>query len=183
MSSADTNVREISQFELKTLTELGAASVPSRAGQTASTRPSPPPGMDDAERVKWEAEQEEEAAKLNAERAQREKEEELRRMEAAAAFKAALDDRLTKAFTEGAANAVSREAHRAISVRSYVLLGVVAAVVSMPLIGMLLHLDPQAFGAFIAPVTGIAGTIVGYWFGTVGQGTTGQGTTQPQGKK
>jgi hypothetical protein len=43
---------------------------------------------------------------------------------------------------------------------------------------MLLQLDPQTFGAFIAPVTGIAGTIVGYWFGTVGQGTA-----QPHGQK
>jgi hypothetical protein len=85
---------------------------------------------------------------------------------------------LTRAYQQGSANAVSREALRAVSVRSHVLLGVVAAVVAMPRIATFFKLDPQALGAYIAPVTGITGTIVGYWFGAVAQGTTGQGTIQ-----
>jgi hypothetical protein len=176
--SADTYVREISEFDLETFTELGAeASVTSSESAGRPPRRSPPPGMDEAARAKWEEKQEEEEAKFEARKKELEEKEELRRKQAAERFKAALEDRLTKEFKAGEANAVSREALRAVSVRSYVLLGVVAAVVSMPLIGMLLHLDPQAFGAYIAPITGITGTIVGYWFGTVGQSATGQGTT------
>jgi hypothetical protein len=111
---------------------------------------------------------------------EREAEAAARRASAEQAFRAELVGRLRDAFTAGAETAVSTEARRAVAVRGYVLLGVVAAVVSMPLIGMLFKLDPQAFGAYIAPITGIAGTIVGYWFGTVGQGATGQGISQPQ---
>jgi hypothetical protein len=36
----------------------------------------------------------------------------------------------------------------------------------MPIIAMALRLDPTTFGSYLAPVTAIAGTIVGYWFGT-----------------
>jgi hypothetical protein len=97
--------------------------------------------------------------------------------QATADFKAEVIDQLVNAYEAGRQDAVSDEAHRAINIRGYVLVGVVAAVVSMPLIAMLLRLDPDTFGAFIAPVTGIAGTVVGYWFGTVGQ-VPGQSTTQ-----
>jgi hypothetical protein len=41
--------------------------------------------------------------------------------------------------------------------------------VGMPVIAMVTKLDPQTFGSYIAPVTGIAGTVVGYWFGTLGR--------------
>jgi hypothetical protein len=124
-------------------------------------------GDDEVERKKHEAEEAKRRAELEASLEQAE-----------SAFKEQLDRLLAIAFTEGAERAVSAEARRAINVRGYVLLGVVAAVVAMPLIGMLLKLNPQTFGAFIAPVTGIAGTVVGYWFGTVGQSTT-----QPHGQK
>jgi hypothetical protein len=176
--SSDSHGIEITDLELESLSKLGADSFGSRGSTaTADEGGEPrPPGMDEATAAKWEAAQEEGREKARAERVKRQEEEELRRKQAEDKFKAALDDRINRAFQQGAAGAVSREALRAVSVRSYVLLGVVAAVVAMPLIGMLLHLDPQAFGAYIAPVTGITGTIVGYWFGTVGQGTAGQGT-------
>jgi hypothetical protein len=177
--SSDSYSLEISDFELRSLTELGAESrLYSSEAPLMDWGREPPPGLDEAGLAIWKAEQEEEKKQAEAERVKQEEQEELRRKQAEYRFKAALDERIRRAYQQGAANAVSREALRAISTRSYVLLGVVAAVVAMPLIGMLLQLDPQAFGAYIAPITGITGTIVGYWFGTVGQGTTGQGTTQ-----
>jgi hypothetical protein len=173
-------VRELAQYELKALAELGAPIVVRTQRAVAQEmemgRPLPPTGMDEVERAKWEEEQEAKEAKLEAEeraeRAKWEAAEQLRREQAASDFKKALEELLTTAFEAGAESAVSSEVHRAVTVRGYVLLGVVAAVVAMPLIGMLLQLDPQTFGAFIAPITGITGTIVGYWFGTVGQGST-----------
>jgi hypothetical protein len=169
----------ISDFELKSLTDLAAEGA---LGIGVSEAPDigwelEPPGLDEEGRARWKAEQDEKKAKAEAERAKREEEMELRRKQAEDKFKAVLDDRITRAYDLGSEDAVSLEASRAVRVRSYVLLGVVAAVVAMPLIAMFFKLDPQAFGAYIAPVTGITGTIVGYWFGTVGQGTTGQGTT------
>jgi lipopolysaccharide export LptBFGC system permease protein LptF len=110
-----------------------------------------------------EAEYEELRKKLDAEEAER-------RAQAEEAFRTELVERLTAAYAAGAENAVSAEARRAVAVRGYALFGVVAAVVAMPLLAMALGLDPQAFGSYMAPVTGIAGTVVGYWFGAVGQG-------------
>jgi hypothetical protein len=146
------------------------------AAEGTDVQEPPPDNLDDAGLAKWWAEQDE---KREAKAKERREQRQARQQQAESEFRATLDERIHKAYEQGAATAVSREAHRAITVRGYVLLGVVAAVVAMPLIGMLLQLDPQAFGAYIAPVTGITGTIVGYWFGTVGQGTTGQDTAQP----
>jgi hypothetical protein len=179
MSSDSSYGLEISEFELKSLAELGSRSRMRMAEPAGADMDwdYPPPDLDEAGRSNWKAEQEEKRKKAEAERAKHQEEDKRRRQQAEDMLKAALDERIMRAYQQGTANAVSREALRAISVRSYVLLGVVAAVVAMPLIGMLLDLDPQAFGAYIAPVTGITGTIVGYWFGTVGQVTSGQGTT------
>jgi hypothetical protein len=171
--SSDSHGMEISDFELRSLTNLMH---PPSMAEAADDWESPPADLDEAGRAKWRAEQEE---RREAKWRKRREEADARQKQAESEFKAALDEKIKKAYEQGSANAVSREALRAISVRSYVLLGVVAAVVAMPLIGMLLHLDPQAFGAYIAPVTGITGTIVGYWFGTVGQGTTGPQTVPP----
>jgi hypothetical protein len=177
------NGLEISEFEVTTLTELGAA-----VQRYIPSGPLPPPdqhwdpapaNLDAAGREKWEAEQEKKRNEALAEQRREIEDAKRQRQEAEDKFKAALDERIMRAYQQGAETAVSLEAHRAITVRGYVLLGVVAAVVAMPLIGMLLQLDPQAFGAYIAPVTGITGTIVGYWFGTVGQGYTGQVTVPP----
>lgn len=81
------------------------------------------------------------------------------------AFKRSLLDREIDAYLKGVDNTTDRDAQRAYLARSFVLLLVVLAVVSMPIIAILAHLSPQDFGSYIAPVTGIAGTVVGYWFG------------------
>jgi hypothetical protein len=73
--------------------------------------------------------------------------------------------RQVDAYLKGLDAATDREATRAVNTRSIVLLLVVLAVVSMPILAMVKGLSPQSFGAYIAPVTGIAGTVVGYWFG------------------
>ena len=156
------HIREVSQLELQGLAELAAPMMMSSAWASEPYDPN-----DEVARAKHEAEE-----------AKREAEEKARQKQAESDFKDQVDRLLAIAYTEGRESAVSAEARRAITVRGYVLLGVVAAVVAMPLIGMLLKLNPQTFGAFIAPVTGIAGTVVGYWFGTVGQGTT-----PPEGQK
>jgi hypothetical protein len=54
------------------------------------------------------------------------------------------------------------------NVRSYVLLFVIAGIVGTPVYAMVAEVDPQSFGQYIAPVTGIAGTVIGYWFGQRG---------------
>jgi hypothetical protein len=59
----------------------------------------------------------------------------------------------------------ARQTSKGESIRSYVLLAVVAAVVATPIYAMTVNIDPQSFGQYISPITGIAGTIIGYWFG------------------
>jgi hypothetical protein len=140
-----TEVQEVTHVQLRALAEL-AAPVILRAGY--------PPGMDKEELKRHQVEEDE------------------RRAQAEEAFRTELAERLSAAYTAGAESAVSAEARRAITVRGYVLLGVVAAVVAMPLLAMIFKMDPQAFGSYIAPITGIAGTVVGYWFGAIGQGTS-----------
>ncbi|WP_018331128.1 hypothetical protein [Actinomycetospora chiangmaiensis] len=56
-------------------------------------------------------------------------------------------------------------------IRSVVLLLVVVTVLVTPLVVMLAgRTTPQDFSQYMAPVTGIAGTVIGYWFSR--QGTT-----------
>jgi hypothetical protein len=51
-------------------------------------------------------------------------------------------------------------------VRSVVLFLVVLAVVLTPLLAMgWLKVPPQSFSQYVAPITGITGTVLGYWFG------------------
>jgi hypothetical protein len=50
--------------------------------------------------------------------------------------------------------------------RGFVILVVVAAVVIAPLVGLVVQVPASDFSAFMAPITGIAGTIIGYWFGS-----------------
>jgi hypothetical protein len=166
------DTRGVSRIEARALAELALPIITRPPREEAAF---PPEFENKQEEEKWYADQQ-------AKREKWEADSKLRQEEATTRFQRELDERLAEAYEAGAQRAVSAEARRAVAVRGYVLLGVVAAVVSMPLIGMLLKLDPDTFGAFIAPVTGIAGTIVGYWFGTVGQ-VPGQGTTQPPGKE
>lgn len=83
-----------------------------------------------------------------------------------AEFEQALEARDIQQFQEGGRLAFSEASRRAYQARSIVLLLVVLAVVAMPVIAILIGLSPEDFGAYIAPVTGIAGTVVGYWFGS-----------------
>jgi hypothetical protein len=75
--------------------------------------------------------------------------------------------KIADAYHAGEIAAVDRADRNAWNARSVTLYLVVLAVVAMPVIGMVTKLSPQAFGSYIAPVTGIAGTVVGYWFGTL----------------
>jgi hypothetical protein len=51
-------------------------------------------------------------------------------------------------------------------VRSIILYLVVLALVTTPLVAMgLFHTTAEEFSQYIAPITGIAGTVLGYWFG------------------
>jgi len=51
-------------------------------------------------------------------------------------------------------------------IRGIVLYLIVFAIVLMPIIAMFnLRLAPEAFAQYISPITGIAGTVLGYWFG------------------
>jgi hypothetical protein len=86
--------------------------------------------------------------------------------------------RLDNAYRRGVASATDEQARSAYVWRGFVLLLVVLAVVSMPILAILIDLEPTDFGNYIAPVTGIAGTVVGYWFGQAGreQGQHSQGS-------
>jgi len=81
-------------------------------------------------------------------------------------LKGMLVDREIEAYKRGVFDSTDEQTKRASIIRGYALLLIIVAVVAMPMVALLLKFDPQAFGAFIAPVTGIAGTVVGYWFGS-----------------
>ncbi len=78
-----------------------------------------------------------------------------------------VNSRLAQAYNAGANAAVDRADRSNYNARSITLYLVVLAVVAMPAIAMIIKLNPQTFGSYIAPVTGIAGTVVGYWFGAL----------------
>jgi hypothetical protein len=65
----------------------------------------------------------------------------------------------------------TRQSARGESIRGWVLLAIVFAIILMPIIGMAVGIQAQTFSQFIAPVTGIGGTVLGYWFG---QRTSGE---------
>jgi hypothetical protein len=54
---------------------------------------------------------------------------------------------------------------RADYARAIALITVVVAIVATPIYAMATSVDPESFSSYIAPVTGIAGAVVGYWFG------------------
>jgi hypothetical protein len=95
-----------------------------------------------------------------------------RKDEALQTFKRTLLDREVDAYLKGADTAIDREAKRAYNIRSIVLLLVVLAVVLMPVVAIIAGLSTQDFGSYIAPITAIAGTVVGHWFGERGRTTT-----------
>jgi hypothetical protein len=58
---------------------------------------------------------------------------------------------------------------RAEFVRAIALVVVVVAIVATPIYAMAAKVVPEDFSTYIAPVTGIAGAVIGYWFGASGR--------------
>ncbi|WP_328621453.1 hypothetical protein [Streptomyces sp. NBC_00354] len=54
---------------------------------------------------------------------------------------------------------------RAESVRGWALVAVVFAIIASPWVAMIAGVAAQDFSLYVTPVTGIAGAIIGYWFG------------------
>ena len=67
---------------------------------------------------------------------------------------------------DGGDHTVDYETARADRARRRVLYLVVLAVVIMPVLAMTFKVDPKTFAGYIAPLGGLAGTVVGYWFGS-----------------
>ncbi|MBD0709335.1 hypothetical protein BU197_13390 [Streptomyces sp. CBMA291] len=54
---------------------------------------------------------------------------------------------------------------RAEGVRGWALVAVVFAIIASPWVAMIAGIAAQDFSLYVTPVTGIAGAIIGYWFG------------------
>ncbi|MEV6531614.1 hypothetical protein AB0M86_18815 [Streptomyces sp. NPDC051639] len=54
---------------------------------------------------------------------------------------------------------------RAENVRGWALVAVVFAIIASPWVAMITGVAAKDFSLYVAPVTGIAGAIIGYWFG------------------
>jgi len=154
------------EFELRALADQASAA---SDRFRAVARPDLPPSAS-----------EEEQRQAREEEARREADEKRQQEEALQKFRTALDDRIVAAYRAGAAAAIDKAERNAWNARSITLYLVVLAVVAMPAVAMLTSLDPQAFGSYIAPVTGIAGTVVGYWFGTLGRPAERGSQNQPK---
>jgi putative Ca2+/H+ antiporter (TMEM165/GDT1 family) len=61
---------------------------------------------------------------------------------------------------------------RSTNVRSWVLLAIVASIIVMPAVATASGIAAQSFSQYVAPITGIAGTVPGYWFSQQGIGTS-----------
>ncbi|MEW2315209.1 hypothetical protein [Streptomyces bauhiniae] len=60
---------------------------------------------------------------------------------------------------------------RAESVRGWALVAVVFSIIASPWVAMISGITAKDFSLYITPVTGIAGAIIGYWFGQGQQNT------------
>ncbi|MEU3514108.1 hypothetical protein ABZ770_02245 [Streptomyces sp. NPDC006654] len=60
---------------------------------------------------------------------------------------------------------------RAESIRGWALVAVVVTIVISPWVAIFAGVRPEDFGLYMIPVTGIGGTIIGYWFGQGGRAT------------
>jgi hypothetical protein len=76
---------------------------------------------------------------------------------------------LEEAYEIGRRNAISADHKTEVFVRSAILVMVVVVVAAMSLIALILRMDAQIFTAYLAPVVGMAGTVIGYWFGSAGR--------------
>jgi hypothetical protein len=54
---------------------------------------------------------------------------------------------------------------RAEGVRGWALVAVVFAIIASPWVAMIAGVAAKEFSLYVTPVTGIAGAIIGYWFG------------------
>jgi len=48
---------------------------------------------------------------------------------------------------------------------------IVGAIVAYSFYGMVTHMAPQSLVQYLAPITGLAGAVIGYWFGRQGAGS------------
>jgi hypothetical protein len=107
------------------------------------------------EKAKWEAE-------VQAERAKREAEVQAER----AKWEAEVQAERAKREAERAEWEAEVQAETtADKFRSIVLVFVILAVVATPIFAMARKVDPTSFLQYVAPITAIAGTVLGYWFG------------------
>lgn len=74
-------------------------------------------------------------------------------------------------YRAGCDDAVQAERRMEARVRTAVLVIVVAVVAALSVLALVLRLDAQQFTLYLAPVTGMAGTVLGYWFGAAGRRT------------
>jgi hypothetical protein len=52
------------------------------------------------------------------------------------------------------------------SLRAFVTISLISAIIVTVLLGIILRLPTEAFAAYIAPLSALAGTALGYWFGS-----------------
>jgi hypothetical protein len=74
-------------------------------------------------------------------------------------------------YRAGVEDAAQTERQREARVRTAVLIIVVAVVAVLSVMALVLRLDAQQFTLYLAPITGMAGTVLGYWFGAAGRRT------------
>jgi hypothetical protein len=67
---------------------------------------------------------------------------------------------------------------RADFVRAIALIAVVAAIVATPIFAMVIGVIPEDYASYIAPVSGIAGAVIGYWFGASGKSSKSSDTSK-----
>jgi hypothetical protein len=141
----------ITDINLRGLVELGLKS--SKGPEMAFG-----PGASPEELLQHQAEEE---------RAQEE------RIKAAEELREEVNRLMTFAYDQGADAAVEKSERTAWNARSVALYLLVFAVVLMPVIAIVAGITPQDFGSYVAPITGIAGTVVGYWFSRGGGSGSG----------
>ncbi|MGY1669727.1 hypothetical protein [Geodermatophilus sp. SYSU D00710] len=156
-----------SKFELESLIAIGAEAAELRWATEQGGGPYHPPPLEKEtleEKQERERREAEEDAKFLQERADAIE----RRKQLSVEFGEALNSALAAAYNEGGNMAVRQAERTAWNARSVALYLLVFAVVLMPVIAILSGVTPQDFGSYVAPITGIAGTVVGYWFSRSG---------------
>jgi hypothetical protein len=102
-------------------------------------------------------------------RKDRRAQEERDRADALAELRKWAESREADAYLRGVDETLEAEGRSRYNTRSIALILVLVVLVAMPIIAIASNIDPERFGSYIAPVTGIAGTVVGYWFTSAGR--------------